>query len=98
MAAARPNEVLPNPDPSTITSSAIDRESRNLEQKLNARIGSIEKAIDVQHDDLVRVPTLLDRAIQSLRELTAADLRPVQVSVDGLRKEVDGMAEIRAIA
>lgn len=67
-ATQRPNEVLPNPDPSIITTAAIDRAITNLEGRLSARLDAIEKASDMFHTDLTRVPTLLDRSILGLRE------------------------------
>ena len=76
----RPQEILPNPDPSLITTEMIDRAITSLEARISARIDGIDakysarldgidKATSSFHDDLVRVPTLLDRSITSLREL-----------------------------
>ena len=63
------HQVIPNPDPSARTSSEIDKTVAASEAKVLARIDGIEKTIDAQHGDLVRVPTLLDRAILSQHEL-----------------------------
>jgi len=68
-AMRQPQQVLPNPDPSVITTAMIDRAVAGLEEKLNTRLVAIDKATETFHDDLTRVPTLLDRSIQGLREL-----------------------------
>lgn len=65
-------EVIPNPDPSSLTSDEIDRRVANSERVISARIDGMEKAVEVFQDDLTRVPTQLDRAIQSLRDLLEA--------------------------
>lgn len=36
---------------------------------INTRFSEIDKATELQHDDMVRVPTQVDRAVQNLREL-----------------------------
>jgi hypothetical protein len=87
----RSSEVLPNPDPSLITNAAIDRESRSLEQRVFARIDGIEKAIEVQHADMVRAPTELARALQAQRDLFISDMKTFGASMGNLQKEVDGI-------
>ena len=64
-----PNAVVPNPDPSIVTSEAIDRRVSNAADVIGARIDGMQKAVDVFQADLTRVPTQLDRAITSLRDL-----------------------------
>jgi len=69
------------PDPSELTTAALLREIQNLEEKLNiqiegvvkaftARIDAIDTATRLFSEDLVRVPTALDRAITTSRALT----------------------------
>jgi hypothetical protein len=70
--------VVPNPDPSVITSEAIDRRVKNAEQVIGARLGGMEKAVEVFQGDLTRVPTQLDRAIVSLRDLLEAKLLHIE--------------------
>jgi hypothetical protein len=61
-----------NPDPSVVTSEAIDRRVRNAAEVISARIDGMEKAVAVFQADLTRVPTQLDRAIKSLDDLQSA--------------------------
>jgi hypothetical protein len=67
--AAGNQESNPNPVPSAVTSEAIDRAVLSAESRINARLDGMEKAVEVFHADLTRVPTLLDRSITGLREL-----------------------------
>lgn len=78
----RTGEVLPNPDPSVMTTEAIDRATNNLEQKIISRIAGIEKGVEVFHADLVRVPTLLDRSVLGLREI-------IETRLDGMDKAIE---------
>lgn len=90
MAAERSAGVVPNPDPSVITSQAIDRRVDNLEKIINARIDGIEKAIIVFQSDLTRVPTQLDRAISALRDLIEARLKHIDIEVTTIHKDIHG--------
>jgi hypothetical protein len=76
-----PPPIRPDPDPTVLTTASLLREVGNLreatqasinalEKGLLARIEGIEKAIEVAHRDAVRIPTLLQQAIDNLRELT----------------------------
>jgi hypothetical protein len=98
----RPATVIPNPDPSVITSEAIDRRTENLGAVINARIDGMEKAVNVFQADLTRVPTQLDRAIQGLRDLIEArlvgvssDLESIHIQLGNrdhvVKTQVDGM-------
>jgi hypothetical protein len=68
-------------------SSAPDDALRNeLGARLDAidkRFESIDKATDLAHADAVRVPTLIDRAIQGLKELHTAERATYIASVSG---------------
>jgi hypothetical protein len=70
----------PDPDPTVLTTAQLVREISTLkesaqaslvgtEKSLTARIEGIEKAIQVAHHDAVRIPTLLQDAIENLRKL-----------------------------
>jgi ElaB/YqjD/DUF883 family membrane-anchored ribosome-binding protein len=69
-----PNEVIPNPDPSQITSMAIDRAVENSTRVVGVRLDGMQKAVDVFQADLTRVPTTLDRAVGGLRELLESQI------------------------
>ncbi len=89
----RAQEILPNPDPSIITTQQIDRAVSNLEHRINARLDGIDKATDSFHADLTRVPTLLDRSITGLRELLETRLRCMEEDISRLH-EYDNKREI----
>jgi septal ring factor EnvC (AmiA/AmiB activator) len=68
------------PDPSFLTTAALLREISTLKEQLlaelrgevkvlDAKIQSLEQATNVFHDDLVRVPTAVDKAVGDLRGL-----------------------------
>lgn len=86
----RPEIVVPNPDPSDVTLRYIDNEVDNLEKRLGARIDGMEKAVQVFHDDLTRVPTLLDRSIAGLRELLEARMGGTDALFLTLKERVEG--------
>lgn len=58
------------PDPSPLTTAQVQREVAALEKLATQRMDAIEKAVAVAHENLVRVPTDVDKAIGHLRELT----------------------------
>jgi hypothetical protein len=91
------DEVIPNPDPSRITSEQIEKAVANSESKINTKIDGIEKAIEVQHEDLVRVPTLLDRAIGSQRELTDARFANISSDIVQMRVLLDVHEVLRQV-
>jgi hypothetical protein len=70
----RPASIIPNPDPSIVTSEAMDRRVDTAIAVVIARMDGMQKAVDVFQSDLTRVPTQLDRAISGLRELMESKL------------------------
>lgn len=56
-------------DPSELTTQALQREVTSLEKLMTQRIESIEKAVSVAHEDLVRVPTEITKEITHLEKL-----------------------------
>jgi hypothetical protein len=80
------NPVVPNPDPSVITSQAIDRRVESTERAVNARMDGMQKAVDVFQNDLTRVPTQLDRAINGLRDLMEARLGSYAHDISGVKE------------
>lgn len=91
----RKDEVLPNPDPSLITTEQIDKAVANLESRVMTRVDGMEKAIEVFHADLVRVPTLLDRSILGLRELLEARMNGQDAHVVRLQEQLDHKLDSR---
>jgi hypothetical protein len=76
--------VIPNPDPSAMTSEAIDRRVENSAAVINAELKGMEKAVNVFQSDLTRVPTQLDRAVVGLRDLIEARLCSIENRFAGL--------------
>jgi hypothetical protein len=56
-------------DPTALTTQQLWREIQNLKELFETRIDAIEKAIEVAHADLVRVPTEVMKQVGHLREL-----------------------------
>jgi transcriptional regulator NrdR family protein len=81
--SAIPNAVIPNPDPSQVTSEAIDRAVSNLEKAMTFRIEALAKAQELFQTDLTRVPTSVDRAILGLRETLEARILATEKTADG---------------
>jgi hypothetical protein len=72
------------PDPTYLTTQQLLREIANLELRLTDKIESIEKAIVVAHEDLVRVPTAVDKAILTLHDLAWERFTTVDVKFQGI--------------
>ena len=70
----------PDPDPTLRTMELVDKAVYQLEGKFEARVAGIEKATILQHDDLVRVPTEVQKVTVALREL--------------LESKIDKLAEV----
>jgi hypothetical protein len=92
------HEIIPNPDPSVVTSNAIDRAVENATAILraelaavNVRIDGMEKAVEVFQADLTRVPTQLDRAINGLKDVLDARLNGMDNSII---KEIEKLAAV----
>ena len=77
-------QVLAVPDPSVLTTQNLLREIAGLRELMGDRIASIEKAVSVAHEDLVRVPTEVDRAIAHLREVVEQKFLTVQERFAGI--------------
>lgn len=82
-------EVIPNPDPSAITSQAIEKSVVSASSVINARIDGMEKAVQVFQADLTRVPTSVDRAILGLRELQEARFKAIDENLKVLHNSID---------
>lgn len=56
-------------DPSILTTQQLWREIAGLKELILRELQSIQKAVDVAHADLVRVPTEVTKAVSSLEKL-----------------------------
>jgi hypothetical protein len=86
-------------DPQALMQAIADRSSLNLRGELNTKIEAMDKAVVLWHDDLVRVPTEVQKAVSSLRELleqtieksaakTLGEMRQDVARLDGRTVEV----------
>jgi hypothetical protein len=64
-----PKTTREMPDPSSLTTQQLWREIAALKELFNVEIESIKTSIKVAHDDLVRVPTEVQKQVGSLKEL-----------------------------
>ncbi len=71
----------PDPDPTLRTMQLVDKAVANLKVELETRFDAVatrfegmDKASQLLHDDYVRVPTVVDRAILNLRELILSEI------------------------
>jgi hypothetical protein len=69
-------------DPSSLTTQQLWREVLNLRELLESRITGIEKSIEVAHNDLVRVPTDVQKQVGNLKELHDEKFRSIQVQFE----------------
>lgn len=56
-------------DPSELTTLALQREISSLKELLLSHVARIDKSIEVAHENLVRVPTDVQKAVGNLKEL-----------------------------
>jgi uncharacterized coiled-coil protein SlyX len=82
-------------DPTRLTHELVEAAIMSLQRIIEVRIAAVEKAIEISHDDLVRVPTTVDRAVSQLRELLESKLAANDQSVQGLRDNL--LEKIRGI-
>jgi type VI protein secretion system component VasA len=64
-----PHRSTPTPDPTELTTQQLALAVESLKELFTQRLDAIDTAVKVAHDNLVRVPTETDKAIQHLREV-----------------------------
>jgi hypothetical protein len=86
-------------DPQALMQAIADRTAINLRNELITKIDAMDKAVVLWHDDLVRVPTEVQKAVSALRELleqtieksaakTLGEMRQDVARLDGRTVEV----------
>jgi hypothetical protein len=103
-----PPSSRPDPDPTVRTTEQLMREVGNLEKLMGnlekillSRIEAIEQATKVAHDDLVRVPTQVDKAISGFRDVINGQFQTVDqkfANIDHVFYERDKQTAISAEA
>lgn len=69
--------LVPVPDPTLLTSDFVNRAIANVEEKTAARLDAMDKAANLLHDNLTRVPTEMDRQLAHLREVVLVKVSEV---------------------
>src|ERR1700687_183254 len=78
---------VPVPDPTARTTEALFREIAALKEIVFSRIDGIEQAIKLFNDNLVRVPTALDKESERLKDT-------FNTRMEGLTREAELTREI----
>jgi hypothetical protein len=84
------------PDPTPLTTAQLQREVAALEKLFTQRMDAIEKAVNVAHENLVRVPTEVQKAVGHLEQLTQGKLETVNERFNSVQRqllECDARAE-----
>ena len=75
-------EIKPNPDPSVMTTEQLDRAIQSLKNEfkiqfdgVETRFRAIDEATRLVHDDLVRVPTDVQKVTGAIRELVEQEIK-----------------------
>ena len=69
-------------DPTPLTTALLLREVEGLEAKFNLRFEAVDKATDLLHENMTRVPTDTDRQISHLREFFIEKFTSIQKQFD----------------
>lgn len=84
-------------DPQAQMQAIADRAVATLRGEFNTRITAMDKATTLWHEDLVRVPTQVDRAIGGLKDLVKAELQGEINAIIGQVKENESVYEEKFI-
>lgn len=68
-------------DPSALTTQQLLREIYSLEKLTTQRMDAIEKAVEVAHENLVRVPTDVDKAVGHLRDVLDEKIKRIDTQI-----------------
>jgi hypothetical protein len=79
--------ILPS-DPTPLTTAQLLREIQSLEKLMDQRIDAIEKAVEVAHENLVRVPTEVDKAVGHLRDVVMQKFETTEVRFSGIKTQI----------
>lgn len=78
-----------NPDPSIRTIEQLQREVSSLKELHGVRLEAMDKAIAVAHDDLVRVPTDVQKAVTALKEVLLEMFKTVEGKFDEVKLQFE---------
>ena len=60
---------LQTTDPTVLTTEQLHREIQGLKELIGSRLNAMDKALDLVHEDYVRIPTDTDEQVSALKEL-----------------------------
>ena len=74
--------TTPIPDPTTLTTDQLRRELAALRDTVETRLDAMDKAAQLFHENLTRVPTDTDKQISHLKELHEEKFASIQTQFD----------------
>jgi hypothetical protein len=74
--------TTPIPDPTTLTTDQLRRELAALRDTVETRLDAMDKAAQLFHENLTRVPTDTDKQISHLKELHEERFASIQTQFD----------------
>lgn len=87
-------------DPSQLTTQMVWREIGSLKELIQAELSAVKKGIEVAHDDLVRVPTEVQKVTSSLEQLMQTKInyehKIADLQIQFLEKQFTWLEKFRA--
>jgi hypothetical protein len=91
----------PDPDPTARTMQLVDRAIRNLKAELSPRFDAVDIRFDgidlatkLQHEDYVRVPTVVQEAVKNVRELLLERVDSNKEHINSLHNQHDKIKDL----
>lgn len=81
-----PSTPSPGTDPSTLATQQVWREIASLKELILIHINRIDAAVQLAHEDLVRVPTDVQKAVGALKELHEQKFATFRKDLENLEK------------
>ena len=79
-------------DPSALTVAMLERAVAQLREHYDGELRSLKEGLKTAHEDYVRVPTLLDRAISVTKELFEVKIRDAKELIEA---KIQAAADVR---
>lgn len=79
-------------DPQAMMQAISDRSTATLRSEILTQINSMQKATDLWHEDLVRVPTEVQKAVSNIREFMEQTVARSSAELQGnVGREIEGL-------
>ena len=72
---------LQTTDPTVLTTEQLHREIQGLKELIGSRLNAMDKALDLMHEDYVRIPTDTDEQVSALKELVFEKVVALEKSI-----------------